>query len=657
MASQEPIPDPPTANRFRPNAMWYTQALGEAACLIGGAWVFHWMYHTASDSLQRFTVVALLVLAAPFVIFWLGRIAWLFWRCTRRYKIHGDAITVRHLFFTRQMRREDITDFDLLPNTFPKPPRAIVLHDNQGNRLKLDTSFKPKQNFLAALAQLVPALAEHGTERVRVSTHARVPSVLRVRSRLHNKELLMIFIGGILALVGALVCLWIGWKQVDRLRIQSDPVVIEGTIVEVDVQRGKHGPEVFLTVEYSPGDGKTYTTRRHADAKMAGIRPGTKIQIQYRRNHPQTARLLDHDHDDNEYGELIIFCLWTYFFTWAFCRAVMAWLGPLRKSFTWELTRKQENHENQTDDESMKALMKSLWEPITWGLVINQGKYAIKTNEQSLETLVQALPQPAPSGAAVLTSLFAERIGVLTSQQAKALTRAGLECERVVDKYILLPGQSSRQLIDRLNWRGNTKADLIVLKSDGIDDAATWTRALEDGPDSVLNLASNASIHWYHQDKHFGPIEEHDTTAAFDRWVKAHFLELFDHPSPPALDNIRFTELLGLDVINRRYRLLAERTRSGLRLWARDRENGQTLCAESVSGRWMVIPHTRAPRAIREDPLIKRIAIGTLALIFLPIVLLVLLIFMPLIWLDERSKRRKVQAKLQQLEQNDTPKA
>lgn len=620
MASPKPIPAKHVSGKFRPRTWGYWQALLEALLLIALLGLLYWMYHYSRDSSQWYIVVFLIVLVAPAVIYWCGRIMVLAWRCGRRYTIDANGITARNLFFfPKRVRREDIVGFDLLPGAFPKAPRAIVLHDRQGNRLTLDLSFKPNPAFHDALFTNVPGLNNHGLDRVCVCESSPVPSVWRVRFRKHHKDLWVIYITGIFTLMGLLACTMMVLDQINRIRIMSNPAVIEGTIEKIEVERGEHGPNVTLIVEYAPGDGHIYTTRRRADADIQGTRPGTPIRVQYLIGHPQTARLLDHDHDDNEYGEIVIFLLFTYISMIALSRASLAWLRPLRQPFAWDL-------------------------------VMNHKHRAVKTDDESLETLIHAMPQSTRSGAAVLTSLYADKIGVLTGQQAKALTRSGIENECVGDEYILLPGRSTQVLVDRLGWVGRTKADIVVLESQEIEGAAAWAKTLETKAGSTRKLAGISTTRWYHQDHLFGPVENKNAEAMFDRWACAHFLELFDHPNPPTLRGIGFAKMFGLPVIGHQYRLLAERTRSGLRLWIRDRKDGKIQCAESMSGRWLIYPRSKGPKAIREDSLLKRLLIGGLGLVFLPIVIFVILLFLPLYYLEHKMKAEKVRKQLEQME-------
>jgi hypothetical protein len=575
------------------------------ACALGYAWLIYW---PDTRSGQRSSDQLLLIFFTPFAagpfIYTVFRVLRMLQNGLTRYTV-GNALQIHRPLWTRVIRWSDVTDFELPPSRFPKPPKELVLILSSGRREFLPVRRFEQSGADVLLRERVPGLAEHGLDRVRRNT-TRTISSWRVRWSLHAEDLVPLLFGCVFGIACVVAAIGWGWDYVNYVRLQYASVATQGTVSKVDADEDQSSESVcYATVRYTNSLGKHFKIHRRVPVSFVNARvPGTSVTVEYLPNHPSIARIRGWDLDGRMWAALLfIIPLIPIGFTSA--SRLLRWFQPLRDVIRW----------------SVDANIPAIFLPGADIVALSIAFPGRHEGQLVLEPPRASAAHDKPSGWA----------------WKRSLKKAGLSPRQLGNSFLLLSREDSARLIGRIGARTEFKVPYYVLDCIDTDHAAEFALSqIGQGVFTKLIESGDGRLRFFSKESVSGPFDAAQRRDAFERYLKTRLARLYGGALPRNTSYAEVARLFDIAPATRSIDVMLERRRANPRIWIHALEEPRAAYADCINGRWIVTANQPIPEALRRRTFVAKIGRLFMLPLLIPASVLALLVWPLIRWESRR---------------------
>ena len=389
---------------------------------------------------------------------------------------------------------------------------------------------------------------------------------MKVRWRLYNAEIPIIFAALSFFLLFGLGSLVLSWEFINYWRIERHHYSAAATVTQIKVENGKD-KSVWASVRYTTWDGHAERLRREVAVNFSdAVKVGDQVTVDYLPNQPWIGHIRNWDLDGRKWVWLIM-ALPTVLLTFLQLKVLLGrWCGPLH-------------------------------EQLLWGAIAPSQECVL--SPANLHMLAEIAPARHEGTLMLKPPKGSNK--PLPGTVARRLKDAGLEAREVLQKFVVLGPDESRRLLSRMGAKETYEGGYMVLDCATAQEAERLLLEAANGDATAeARLLQSTQIHCL--DQTLGPLSEAEAHALFQEWILLRLRRLYGGALPQEITAPEFRELFDFDASSEGCILLIERAKRGPHVWLRKMDEPFASRATFASGNWTMRKNLRAPRRMTRTP-------------------------------------------------------
>ena len=533
-----------------------------------------------------------------------------------RYELSSDGLRIRCLLFGGYVRWDYVRGCELPPDRRLRPPDRIILRPHRGRSIAIPLNIGPKGRLRELLEAYLPMLGPGGTQRVRYEATAP-PEEIRRKRRERTWGGLGFVYGGFIFSLGCVLFIWSSLRSYDNYhRIIANPVEVPAKVIRIDVG-DKHAE---ATVEYEV-DGSVYTKRRSVFVSIEQkVKKGDRVTVQYLRGAPRTSRIKEWDMDEREWVIALVFGLPTLLLS-------LASLG--RGCRRWASRGEEQD--------------------LRWSKRKPDASGTFSVAPASIETNLAAWPQQHQGWLVIRGIRVKGREDIDTVKGTKSLLgKAGVESILVGGTFLVI---APEQAVLVLGWLGREPMRTVNYWVLGCADAAEVERFIlkyladdvkrpraERAPDDdfwrVVRFRCVKGV--------VGPFVAGDAPAALVQFIRAGVQRFAYWEKDGTLPEADLSNVVAMASAEESVSILI-RGGDECEMLVRRGKNWRAERFIAHRGVWNHKGSILAPLSMRDNATLLNVLLVIFGAPWLLLSLIVRLVFLPLILLPERARKRELQ--------------